>query len=120
MGKIQVQGIRCYAHHGCMPEETQIGAEFLVHVTIETDLSPSAETDDLTDTIDYVDINRIVKEEMAVPSKLIEHVAGRIIKRLKSDLNGVEKTVVEVVKINPPIHGDVDFVSVTLDSEGKI
>jgi len=71
---IQVNGIRIYAHHGCLPEETKIGGNYIVDVELETDFLKAAKNDSLTDTIDYVIINKIVSEEMEIPSKLIEHV----------------------------------------------
>ena len=66
---IEVNGIKLYAFHGCLPEETKIGGHYLVDVSLETNFLKAALEDTLIDTIDYVVINRIVKEEMAIPSK---------------------------------------------------
>jgi len=116
MGLIEVSDIRIYAHHGCLEEEAVIGSEYIVDVGLEADLSISTESDELSETLDYVVVNRIVKEEMAVRSKLIEHVAGRIIKRLKEEFPKMQSAKVKVSKITPPINGNVDRVSVTLSS----
>ena len=83
---------------------------------LEADLSNSTESDDLSETLDYVTVNQVVKEEMAVRSKLIEHVAGRIIKGLKEKFPEMQSAKVKVSKLTPPINGNVDCVSVTLTS----
>ncbi|HEY6160421.1 MAG TPA: dihydroneopterin aldolase [Bacteroidia bacterium] len=116
MGKILVEGIKLYAYHGCMEEEGRIGRSFVVDVTIETDLGPSTLNDSLADTIDYVKVYDVVKEEMAVRSKLIEHVGGRIIDHLKRRFPKIIHVEVKVTKLNPPIDGNVDSVSVVIGS----
>jgi 7,8-dihydroneopterin aldolase/epimerase/oxygenase len=113
-GTIRVETIRCYAHHGCMPEETAIGQNYEVDVVLHFDAAASAASDRLSDTIDYVAVNRIVTTEMAIPSRLIEHVASRILHRLRSSFPLLTGTEVTVRKINPPIEGDVRAVSITL------
>ena len=114
MGIIRVEDIRCYAYHGCMDEEGLIGTDFSVHVEVETDLSLSSKTDNLEDTVDYVAISLIVQEEMAIRSKLIEHVAQRILDRLLLELPTVKESKVVVVKHKAPIQGDVQRVSVEM------
>lgn len=114
MGVITVKNIACYSFHGCLKEEDTIGQEYLVDVIIETDFLRGAIEDDLSKTIDYCDINRIVEEEMAIRADLIEHVGYRILERFKKGLNSVLAATVEIKKINPPINGNVEYVSVKL------
>lgn len=114
MGTITVDNIRVYAYHGCLTEETTIGSDYLVNVKVDADLSKAAGSDQLTDTVDYVHINRIVKEEMAIASKLLEHVVKRISDRIFSEIDLAQKIEVSVAKINPPIAGDVEKVTVHL------
>jgi dihydroneopterin aldolase len=78
MGIIQVNNIKLYAFHGCLEEEAKIGSDYRVDVAIKADLKKSAKTDELIDTVDYVHLNHIVKEEMAIRSKLLEEVAQQI------------------------------------------
>ncbi|MDB4710843.1 dihydroneopterin aldolase [Flavobacteriales bacterium] len=115
MNVIQVHGIRCYSLHGCLKEETKIGGTFEVNIDVICDFSKSAQTDALADTIDYVRINKIVEQEMDIPSKLIESVAYRILAKLKSSSSLILKCKVEIQKINPPIDGDVKYVSVIVE-----
>lgn len=114
MGIIRLNNIRCYAYHGCLTEEATIGSEYSVNLWIETDLKKAAETDRLQDTVDYVKLNRIVKEEMNVRSNLLENVAERIINRVFENFSEITETGVTVSKINPPLGGDVENVSVEL------
>ena len=114
MGKILLKNIRCYSFHGCLKEETDIGSDYRVDLSINADLKKSAKTDQLKDTVDYVLLNRVVKEEMGVPSKLLENVAHRIIASVFKVGPRVKKCSVQITKLNPPINGDVVGVSVKL------
>jgi len=98
-----------------MKEETVIGSEYRVDLWVDADLTVASSSDDLNDTPDYVVLHQIVVEEMKVPSRLLEHVAQRIIDRIKSSVAGLGRIRVRVSKINPPIGGDVQSVSVLLE-----
>lgn len=114
MGIIKVTNIRVYAYHGCLIEEEKIGSDYRVDVAVKANLQSSAISDQLKDTVDYVHINKIVKEEMAIRSKLLEHVANRIITRIFNEISIAEIATVEVSKINPPIGGDVERVTIEM------
>ncbi|MGA0373799.1 MAG: dihydroneopterin aldolase [Flavobacteriaceae bacterium] len=114
MGKIILKEIRVYAFHGCMEEEKKIGSDYIINLEVETDMINPTESDDIADAVDYVILNKIVKEEMSVRSKLLEHVAQRIIDRVLKQFSEVESVVVSVAKKNPPIGGDVGEVCVCL------
>lgn len=113
--RIEVKDIRIFANHGCLNEEKLIGGKYIVDLIITADLSASFRSDALADTIDYVVISRIVMEEMAIRSKLIEHVAHRILTSIKKSDDRIATVGVKVRKISPPIHGDVGEVSVFLE-----
>ena len=112
---IAVNGIKLYAFHGCLPEEERIGGHYLVDISLQTDFSEAAVTDELIKTIDYVDINKIVAEEMAIRSKLIEHVGQRIFIRIKKEVENVNKLRVKIIKISPPINGNVENVAIIIE-----
>lgn len=116
MHKIEVTGIKIYAYHGCLAEEERIGGNYIVDLWVQADLTDSFTSDKLTDTIDYVLLNKIVEEEMAVRSKLIEQVGDRILKRILKSDRRIEKAGVKVRKLTPPINGDVEEVSVLIES----
>ena len=112
--RIEVNGLRVWAHHGCMEEEAVIGQEYRVDVTLWVDLAASAASDDLTLTVDYVDVHRIVKREMAIRSKLVEQVCDRIVRGLKAELPLAQSVEVTVTKFQPPIGGDCDHIAVVM------
>lgn len=114
MGIIKVNNIRLFANHGCLDEEAKIGSEYRVDVAVKANLKKSARTDELVDTVDYVHLNHIVKEEMAIRSKLLEEVAQRILDRFFRELRMISKATVSVAKINPPIGGNVEEVVIIL------
>ena len=119
MGKIQVNNIKVYAYHGCLDEEAKIGSDYRVDLEVEANLTKSSASDELSDTVDYVHLNHIVKEEMAIRSKLLEHVANRILKRILSELPMVQLATVSVAKINPPIGGNVADVVIIVSKSRK-
>lgn len=114
MGSIRLKNIKLYAFHGCLKEEGQIGSDYLVNLSVRADLTKASNTDSLHDTVDYVQLQKIVRDEMAVPSKLLEHVAKRIIDSIFLNIETVNSVKISVAKQNPPIGGDVAEVSVTL------
>jgi len=119
MGIIKVENIRVFAHHGCLKEETAIGSDYRVDVVVKADLSTSAKSDELKDTVDYVFLNSVVREEMAKPSKLLETVAKRILNRFFNEDQLISKATVSVSKINPPIGGDVNMVTIKMSQKRK-
>ena len=115
MGIIRLKNIRTYSFHGCLIEESKIGSDFSVDLEVKTDLRKSSLTDDLKDTVDYVHLNKIVVEEMAIRSKLLEHVAHRIIKRIFDEIPSISTISIAVSKLNPPIGGDVEAVTIQME-----
>ena len=117
MGTIHIHTIRLYAYHGCLPEERKIGSDYAVDLKVGADLDLASKSDQLEDTVDYVEMHRIVREEMAIPSNLLEHVGKRIIDRVLDEMHAVSEVEVKVSKCNPPIIGDVKSVSVSLSGK---
>ena len=112
-GIINIKNIRLYAYHGCLKEESIIGGNYIVDVKIYTDFSLAAKKDELSRTVDYCHVFEIVKREMKIRSKLIEHAADRIANALKKEIPKIEKVIVRLTKIAPPVNGDLGSVSVT-------
>ena len=115
MGTITLKNIRTYSYHGCLIEEGKIGSDYSVDLEIKTDLKKSCLSDDLKDTVDYVVLNKIVVEEMAIRAHLLEHVGQRIITRIFKEIPSITRIILAVSKLNPPIGGDVEAVTITLD-----
>ena len=119
MGTIKIKNIRVYAYHGCLIEEGKIGSEYRVDVTVKANLQKSAKTDELVDTVDYVHLNKIVKEEMALRSKLLETVAKRVLDRIFIEIPMTNKAHVAISKLNPPIGGNVAMVTIEMAKKRK-
>jgi dihydroneopterin aldolase len=112
---IEIEGMEFYAFHGHFEVEKIAGNRFIVNLSIEADCSKAAQTDRLEDTLDYQKAYLAVKEEMAIPSDLLEHVAQRIISRIRHEFPQAIKVKVKVSKMNPPMGGQIEKVSVTLE-----
>ena len=100
---IRMEGLKFYAFHGVLPQENLVGAYYHVDLKLKTDFTHAAETDELEDTVSYADIFTVVKEEMAIPSKLLEHVCQRIASRIFNDFPTIEAIDIRLYKENPPM-----------------
>lgn len=100
---IHLKDLRFYAFHGVLPQEKSVGAFFILNICVKVDVERAALTDELSDTVSYADIYQIAKEEMQVTSELLEHVAGRICKRLYQEFSSVEAVDITIEKENAPI-----------------
>ena len=116
MALIEIEGMEFYAFHGHFEVEKVAGNRFLVNLKIETDCSKASRTDRLEDTLDYQKAYMAVKEEMSIPSDLLENVAQRIINRIKEEFPESENVKVKVSKLNPPMGGQIEKVSVSLEA----
>lgn len=115
MGSIRLKNIRVYAYHGCLSEESKIGSDYRVDLEIKTDLRKSSHSDALQDTVDYVTLHHIVTGAMKQRSNLLEHVARRIVETIFDQFPEISRIHLEVAKLNPPIGGDVESVSIILE-----
>ena len=110
MSKISVNNAWFYSFHGCLGEETVVGGEYLVNVSVELDTSLAETSDSLEDTVNYVDVYNAIKKEMDTPSKLLEVVMERIISSINQLDRNIISVDVSIKKTNPPIGGCVDSV----------
>lgn len=110
--KIYLRNVRFHAFHGVLPQEGIVGNDYLVNLVLDYDFSSAMKTDDLQGTLNYAEVYQKVREEMAVPSKLLEHVAGRIAHRLFSDFPEIQKLQLSITKVNPPMEADSDGAGV--------
>ena len=103
---IELQDVRFHAFHGVMPQEGRVGADFLVSVRVGIALEKAMQSDDVEDTLNYAELYQLVQREMAVPSRLLEHVAGRIVKAIGKDFPDVTSIDLKLTKLNPPMGAD--------------
>lgn len=115
MGVIEIEGMEFYAYHGHYTEEQIVGNRFVVNLTLSTDCQKAMTSDQLEDALNYQELYLIVKEEMEIKSHLLEHVAGRILSRLFDTYDTIGSAKVKISKLNPPMGGQIEKVSVTLE-----
>ncbi|MDR1667516.1 MAG: dihydroneopterin aldolase [Bacteroidales bacterium] len=114
MGRIFLEGMEFHAFHGCFPQERETGNRFVVDVELETGMEVAAESDCLEDTVNYAEIYALVLREMAVPSNLLEHVCGRILKQIMTAFPRIRRAEVKIAKMHPPEMGKLRNVAVSL------
>ena len=111
-GYISLRNVRFHAFHGVLPQERQVGGDFLVTVRVGYPLERAMETDHVGDTLDYSALYALVEKEMAEASKLLEHVAGRSVKAITVSCPEVTSVDLELTKLNPPMGADCDGAAV--------
>lgn len=114
MGIIEIEGMHFYAFHGHFESEQRVGNDFIVNLKIETDCSRASISDNLDDALNYQTVYEIVKKEMSVTSHLLENVAKRILDSLYFTFETIKRAEVKISKMNPPMGGEIEKVSVTL------
>lgn len=111
---LHLKGLRFYAYHGVLPQESLVGAAYTVDLTLTTDFKSACFTDQLNDTVSYAEIYEVVKTEMQQPSQLLEHVAGRIATAIFRAFPSMETVRVALYKQNPPMGADADQIGVEI------
>ena len=114
MATIGLEDLRFYAFHGCFEEERAIGTHFRVDAWLKVDTTKSQQSDNLDDTVSYLSVYQTIKQEMEIPSKLLEHVAGRIVSAIEKRFPQVTSIDLELTKQNPPMGADCDGAGVEI------
>ena len=111
---VYLKNVRFYAFHGVMVQERQVGGEFLLTLRVGYPLDKAMESDDVADTLNYATLFNLAKREMDIPSQLLEHVAGRIVKAITTAFPEVTSIDLELTKQNPPMGADCDGAGVII------
>ena len=117
MSTISIEQMEFYAYHGCFKEEQIIGTRFLVDLYLDLDTEKAEKSDDLSDTVNYQEVYLLVKKEMEIKSKLLEHVGRRILDTVKQKFPQVMAASLKISKMNPPLGGKIKNVSLTMRVE---
>lgn len=112
---IELKGLVFHSYHGVMEQERLIGNQYTIDIQLLTDFSKAFESDNLEDTINYAQVYELIKQEMEIPSCLLEHVAGRIINRIKNTFPAIKNIKLRLAKRRPPIEGDIEEAAVVVD-----
>ena len=111
---VRLEKLRFRAFHGVLEQERTVGGEFVVTLCIGYPWQAAMTSDDVADTLDYAAVYRLVEREMAVPSRLLEHVAGRIVDALLRDFPLISSIDLWLTKVTPPMGADCDGAGVEL------
>lgn len=111
---ICLDDLRFFAYHGVSPQESMVGNEYILSLRLRTDITQAMETDDVADTLNYAEVYRVLKEEMEIPSKLLEHVGGRLIRKLFQEFPTLEHIDLKIAKRNPPMGADIASAGVEI------
>lgn len=117
ISRIALEGLEFHAFHGVYPHERESGNWFEVDVAVDTDFSMAAQTDELSGTVDYELIYRVVKDEMDKPSKLLETVGENIVDEILKRFAKVTNVELKISKINPPIGGKAKKATVFISKK---
>ena len=104
---IKLERMRFHAFHGVMEQEREVGNDFEVSVEVWYPFEKALYSDKLEDTLNYAMLYDIVAREMAMPSQLLEHVAGRIITAIKKEIPAATAGELSITKLHPPFKCDM-------------
>ncbi|MEE1189677.1 MAG: dihydroneopterin aldolase [Bacteroidales bacterium] len=115
MARITIDNMSFYAFHGCFDEESKIGTNFSIDCEFDCDTKNAEISDNIEDTVSYLDVYKVIKQQMEIPSHLLEHVSRRIIDALFESFPQIDYCKIRVHKLNPPLGGQMKGVSVCLE-----
>ncbi|HXK82039.1 MAG TPA: dihydroneopterin aldolase [Bacteroidales bacterium] len=116
MGLIQIEGMEFYAYHGHYPEEKISGHKFLIDLSMWTDTSKAELSDSISDALNYQTAYIIVKTCIEQSNyNLLERIARTILDTLFEKFLNLEKAMIKIRKINPPMGGQINSVSVSIE-----
>ena len=82
---------------------------------LKLNVNLAAKTDNLNNTIDYQQVYQVIAKEMEQSSSLLENVAYRILTSLQSNFPMIKNVRVSIKKMNPPLGGKIENVSVEMN-----
>lgn len=115
--KIILENIKIHAFHGVLKEETILGTTYIINAELHADLEKASQSDNLADTINYAEVNETIHQEMRIPSRLLEHVIGRMINKLAVQFPQLTYVKIKLTKTRPPMHGEMSGVSIEIDKQ---
>lgn len=113
MAHILLDRIHFYAYHGCLPQETAIGSEYELQLSIEFDIEKVGVSDNLELGIDYCTITDIALSVATETHKLLETIVYKIGQKLLDEIPDILSGEVTLYKITPPINARVDKVGIS-------
>ncbi len=116
-GYVTLRNVRFHAFHGVLPQEREVGGDFLLTLRVGYPLGDAVVSDEVADTLNYAELFNLARQEMAVPSRLLEHVAGRIAQAIQTTWPFVTSVDLELTKLNPPMGADCDGACVEMHWE---
>ena len=111
---IHLRQVRFHAFHGVLSQERQVGADFVLDLKVGYPLEQAMQSDEVTDTLNYAALYDLVAHEMQQPSKLLEHVVGRMAEAIGKTFPQVTSIDLELIKLNPPMGADCEGASVEI------
>ncbi|GAX78895.1 hypothetical protein CEUSTIGMA_g6334.t1 [Chlamydomonas eustigma] len=99
LDRIHIRGSKFFGFHGALPEENTLGQVFEVDTTVGCSLEEAGKNDDLTKTINYAEIHKIVERVITgPPHQLVESVAETICSQVLQHHLRVQMVQVHVKK----------------------
>ncbi len=114
MGIIELEGMEFYAYHGCFKAEQIVGNKFLMHLRMEYDATKASQSDKVEDALNYQIVYEKLQAEMQITSHLLEHVCERILNMLYLNFKEIKHATIKLSKLNPPLGGKMNCVSLTM------
>jgi dihydroneopterin aldolase len=117
LSKITVSGIEVRAKHGVNPDEKIYPQRFVCDVEIVLDVTMSAKSDDVNNTVNYADVVNVVQKVLNGESKnLLETLASDILDAVKKLDANIERAKVTLHKPDAPI--PAKFADVKIEVQG--
>lgn len=114
--RILIERLEIFAYHGCFEQEKLLGQRFTLDMTLDVDISLSAQSDRLEDTVDYGAVVGVASKAFtARPFNLLEAAARAVAEAVLAAFPAVAGLAITLRKVSPPIPAALGAVGVSLE-----
>lgn len=110
---ISLEEMKFHSGHGIYPEEKIIENDFIVDVSVS--IEDKGFVGHLSQTIDYEKVYDIISEEMGKVTSMLETLAYSCISKIKEDFPQSKTIKIKISKLHPPMQGEIEKSTITLD-----
>ena len=110
MFTIRLNKMKIFAYHGVHAEETVVGAEF--EVSAQITFAENKKIEALADTLNYVNVYAIIKDNFSKTVPLLETLAQNISEEIYKVDERITSINITIDKLNPPICNFIGNVGV--------
>lgn len=116
LARYYISGLQIHAPIGWFEEERLNGNDFLIDISYSAPYTVAADSDELSDAVDYAAICRLTEDVFQKKCRLLEQIASELVIQLEKNFPRISHLKVKITKVNPPVEQSVEGISIELET----